>query len=603
MKAIFCIVVLFFQPFLLAQYFGERNTEQNFEQSEIYFKSQFLNPYGLFNFKKIAAGYFSDPFLNLYLNPATLPDLGEQDVLVYLDFRGDRTKISIRDDYIIPLYTSASVFYPIIDWRWFTVTRSEPEPIVSLGALTRPFSNFIEDLFFGVTYQLINRQENFYSVPYNIYYPQYYYDNFGIRLQGLTEIPRIDRYYGKDDLSTVGHLFSTYSCYKLNDQWNIGLSFGGVIHSRDGGYAHSYQNGSIIQNDFDQSSFNSQNRNQEYNHFDFSAGTLFKPSEKLTLGLKIGYLKGNAEQSYTSTNNYLYKYKQPNITNEWNYSFNDYNNNQQWDKSGSSKYISLNFARFVDDEKEFSGYYRYTQTNVSLNNSSSILDTSFYTSRYYSSFDTTYNSYIGFNSTSDSRTATGSKDSYIHEVLLNFLWKLSDKINVRTGIYYNSTYSKTNISEPVAALRKSQYNYAYKNNSQSSYFELYEDKVLSWQYDAQNWSLQIPIVFNFVLNEKIEMLLGLNRILEGWEIEDVTNAYFSKRQKNENGVITTENNFIERYTQPKQTITDDFTKIIAGVNVILSKSFSIRMLVDPEFDNPGTIFRLAQWWLSFKATL
>jgi len=66
MKARFCIVVLFFQPFLLAQYFGERNTEQNFEQSEIYYKSHLMNPYGLFSFKKIAGGYFNYQFLNLY---------------------------------------------------------------------------------------------------------------------------------------------------------------------------------------------------------------------------------------------------------------------------------------------------------------------------------------------------------------------------------------------------------------------------------------------------------------------------------------------------------------------------------------------------------
>lgn len=193
------ILIVFFQTFLLSQYFNERNSEQNFEQSEIYFRSHFLNPYGLINFKKIAAGYFNDPFLNLYLNPATVLDIGKEDILIYLDFRGDRTKLSIRDDYVIPLYTSASFYYPEIDSRWFTVTRSEPEPIVSLGVLTRLFSSFTDNLFFAVTYQLINRQENFYSLPYDIYYPLYYYDNFGIRLQGITEIPRIDRYYGKDD--------------------------------------------------------------------------------------------------------------------------------------------------------------------------------------------------------------------------------------------------------------------------------------------------------------------------------------------------------------------------------------------------------------------
>jgi hypothetical protein len=98
-------------------------------------------------------------------------------------------------------------------------------------------------------------------------------------------------------------------------------------------------------------------------------------------------------------------------------------------------------------------------------------------------------------------------------------------------------------------------------------------------------------------------MLGLNRILNGWEIEDRTTAYFTKRERNENGQITLETNFGERYTQPKETITEDFTKIIAGLNVNISKSFKINLLVDPEFDNPNTFFRLAQWWLGFTAKL
>ena len=333
---------------------------------------------------------------------------------------------------------------------------------------------------------------------------------------------------------------------------------------------------------------------------DLSAGVLYDLSEKFTVGAKVGYLNGNANQSYSSSNKYVYQYKKPNVTTEWNYNINDYQNNQKWNQDGNSKYFSLNFTRYIDDKKEFSGYYRYTNSDIDLSNSTNILDTSFYTSRYYNAYDTAYYSYNGRSFISDVRKGTGTRKVYIHEALLNFLWKLTDKTNVRAGIYYNSTKSTVNSSEPVTAIRKSEYNYSYKNNSQNYLTELFEDKLLEWEYDAQNWTLQIPIIFNFGINDNWTIMFGLNRILNGWEIDDRTTAYFTKRQKNENGQVTIETNFGERYTQPTQKITEDFTKIMAGLNVNLSKSFKINLLLDPEFDNE---FRLAQWWLGFTAKL
>ena len=188
----------------------------------------------------------------------------------------------------------------------------------------------------------------------------------------------------------------------------------------------------------------------------------------------------------------------------------------------------------------------------------------------------------------------------MHEALLNFLWKLTEKTNVRAGIYYNSTSTNVNSSEPVISLRKSSYNYINKNNTNNYLYDLFEDKILEWEYDARSWSLQIPIVFNFGINESWSIMLGLNRILNGWEIEDKTTAYFAKRERNENGDIKIETNFGERYTQPKQKITEDFTKVMAGLNVNLSNTFTARLLVDPEW---GDYFNLAQWWLSFTAKL
>lgn len=600
MKLKIIFLILLSSIFIYPQYFGERSTEQNFEQSELYFKSYYLNTFGLFNFKKIAAGFFSDPFLNLYINPASIPDLGDDEVLLYIDFRGDRTDVPIINNYAIPLYYTDLAYRPYFDPRWFMITRSEPEPIFSIGILNYPLKDVTKNFFIGGTYQLINRQEKFYSVPYGIYYPNYYYDALGIKAQGLAAIPIKDRYAGKDELSTVGHLFSAFTGYKINDKLSVGLSLNGVIHSRDGGYANNYQDEFGQQDDYDNSSSSSQSREQNYDHLDLSAGVLYDLTEKFSFGVKFGYLNGNAAQSYSSSNSYSYQYKKPNVTNEWSYSINDYHNKQQWNQDGNSKYFSFNFTRYIDDKKEFSGYYRFTNSDIDLSNSTNILDTSFYTSRYYNSYDTAYYSYNGRSFTSDIRSGWGKRKVYMHEALLNFLWKLTEKTNVRAGIYYNSTSSTVNSSEPIIASRISEYNHVYKNNSYNYLYELFEDKLLEWEYDAQSWSLQIPIVFNFGLNDNWTILFGLNRILNGWEIDDRTTAYFTKREKNENGQVTVETNFGERYTQPKEKITEDFTKIMAGLNVNISKSFKINLLLDPEFDNE---FRLAQWWLSFTAKL
>ena len=93
---------------------------------------------------------------------------------------------------------------------------------------------------------------------------------------------------------------------------------------------------------------------------------MYNFTEKFSMGAKIGFLNGNADQSYSSANQYFYQYKEPNVSNEWSYSFSDYQNNQKWNQDGNSKYFGINFTRYIDDKKEFSGYYRYTNSDIDL---------------------------------------------------------------------------------------------------------------------------------------------------------------------------------------------------------------------------------------------
>jgi hypothetical protein len=188
--------------------------------------------------------------------------------------------------------------------------------------------------------------------------------------------------------------------------------------------------------------------------------------------------------------------------------------------------------------------------------------------------------------------------------MINFKWALTQVSTIYLGLYFNSTETEISNTEPVNVSRISSYNstssdtlYYYNYNN---YYSLVEDKILEWKYKSDNWTIQIPIIFDFRFNEKWGMTLGLNRILENWKITDVTIAYFSLREKIQDTVVTRETNFGERYTQPAQKITEDFTKIFTSFDVSISKAFIVRMILDPEFEHE---FRIAQWWLSFEAQL
>jgi len=201
MKKIILLLTFSFN-LAFAQYFGERTTEQSFENSSLHFNSHYLNPFGIANFKNVTPGLIDNAFLNLYINPANVPDLNENEFLFYLEFRGDRTEPLIMENYVTPYYfMSDAMFYrPYRDPRWFTLTRSEPEPILSAGVITYPLKGIVDNLFIGGTYQLIHKEEKFYTMPYWIYYPNYYYDALGVRAEGLSNIPIQDRYSGKDEM-------------------------------------------------------------------------------------------------------------------------------------------------------------------------------------------------------------------------------------------------------------------------------------------------------------------------------------------------------------------------------------------------------------------
>jgi len=598
MRKIFFVVVLF-SSLAWGQYNGERTTEQNFEESSLYFTPHYLNPFGISSFENVAPGLIDNPFLNLYVNPASLPNLGGKDVLAYIDFRGDRTEAPIVQNYAVPYYFASSYYRPYYDPRWMAQSRVESEPIFSIGILTYPISELTRKFFLGGTFQFIHGEDKYYQMPYSIYSPVYAYDSFGVAVRDASSIPIKDRYTGRDDMVTDAKLFSLFAGYKLSDKLTVGASLDGVFHTRNGGYGNTYSD-EYGNTDYSQWSNSAlQTRDEKYHHLDISAGLNYTPVHNITLGLKAGILNGKADQNYISSSDYYYKYNTPDVSSSWSYSISNNSTIQSWNHDGSTKYLGINFKRKIENGKEINFYYKYSRSNIDLSTTSSIEDTSYSSYRSVSSYDNSWSQSLSFSSTHDNRYGNGKRINNSHEAMLSLKWKLTELNTINVGFYMSSNDVSINSNEPVMAVNTSSYTYTSSNSQYNSdyYQKLIEDKTLVWTYTSDKFSFQIPILVDFRFSKHWGMMLGINRIFNEWDITDKTIAYFKMRERIQGTDDKKETNFGEAYTQPEQKLDNNSTKLFASFDASITSSFKARLSIDPNFEH---IFHIDQWWLSFE---
>ncbi|KAA3606981.1 MAG: hypothetical protein DWQ06_00230 [Calditrichaeota bacterium] len=591
-------LVLILANLSFGQYYDQNVTEQSFENSGLFFKKQSLNTLGVSKFKNVAVGLVDEPFLNLQLNPARLPKLGDKKTYTYLDFRGDRTESEVSEISYGSYGNDALYSYslPYYNPKWYDVTREEPEPVFSLGILSYPFG---DKLMIGGSYQVTYKNEDFYQVPSWIYYEKYGVDSFGnAAVDAEFNGPITDVSLGNDELTTKSHNFNGFLGFNLSERISLGASLNLLKHSREGNYLDV--NNQPYDTYYDQESkyYNEESRDLDYNHFDLNTGLEYKFTDSFLGGISIGYLKGKAEQSHFDADSSLYKHNEENIDDEWSLSYNRRSQDQDWTHDGKSYYGGLNFEKKINDKQTLKGYYKFTNRNIDLENSSTIADTNYYSSRYYGSWDSTYYEYFSKSSTLDKRSGDGTRKEKLHELMLAMDFQVTEKSSVTAGFYVKQKNNEINSSEPVSANRSSIYQNYWSNNGQQENLSVSENKTLEWKYKVDYLSIQIPILFKFKFNENWSTTIGVNRILNAWEVEDETIAYFTNKTETQNGQTTTQTNFAERYKKPTQTITEDHTDVITKLDVKVSENFGIGLLVDPEFKDE---FRIAQWWLSFTA--
>jgi hypothetical protein len=596
--------ILLLPLLLFSQYYGERVTEKSFESSDLFFNSYYLNTFGIYNFRTVSAGLFDDPFLRLHLNPAMLPEDSTSKTEVYLDFRGDRTEAEIiQYNYYPPYYYNSysSIDYmPRIDPRWYSITRTEPEPVFSLGILTHPFN---EKILVGATYQMLYRQEPYYQTPTGIYSSRYGKNAYGDELvANASDIPIVDRYSGSDEMLTSGQLFGGFLGYKLTPKINIGLNINTVVHEREGQYANLNNDQYSTTNDRNWFNTNSVSRNTDYNHVDMSAGLKYKFDEPVSVGIKLGLLDGEANQEYIKYDSSSYHYDTD--PDNWSRSMSIGGTNQDWNHKGKSKYGTLNFeAKFPKNDVSF--YYSYRKRDIDLKTTSVIKDTSYYAGEWISNY--AHSNYESYSSLSDIRQSNGKNTQSRNEAMLSFHWRETKNVTVNIGFYIAEVETNIENEEPVNAQNQSSYYYFYDyadpaddDYEYSYYYSNYENKRLLWSYTSNRQSIQIPVVLDFHLNESWNLILGVNRIWEHWDINDQTLAVFTNRTNNRNGDTQTETNFGERYTQPDEKFTDNMTEFMAGLSINITPKLKVNILVEPDTEPE---WRVAQWWLAFRASL
>lgn len=600
----FITLILLFSSLSLAQYNNERSTEQSFENSNMFFNSTFVNTFGINSFKDVFPGLLKDPFMDAFLNPANIPDLGDNDMMVYLDFTGDREEANIINNYPYPHYYLSDMSYaPTLDPRWLNSSRNEPSPLATLGLITYPLGKEYKNLVVGATYQLIYKEDRFYSVPYWIYNYSPYYDSFSNTRVGGAEsssMPVIDRYSGEDHMTTDGHLLTTFASYAATENLSFGFGFSGVWHSRNGSYLDQSQDEYGEFNRSEWANMQAQERDQKYSHIDLSLGAKYVLTPSANVGLKIGILSGTADQSYSSESAYNYNDDYERELGNWYENMSEAETTQNWKRDGNTKYFGLYFDRKFSQETAMRLYYRFANTSLDITNSSSITDTSYYESNWYYDYDNSQHHYLSNSSTFDQRSGNGEKNTDKHEVGLNLNWILQDGIQLAAGVYYKRETTDLVTSEPVITKRYNYYDNSYTGGSYNSNYRLNEDKRLEWNLNSKYWTVQIPFVLNIEASENLGFMVGLNKKLETWWIKDETVAYFNYREENDNGVYTREENFGERYRQPQSHISETTTDFFAGINVTISDKLKIRLLVDPEWDDAP---KFSQWHLSFYGLL
>jgi len=586
---------------LHGQYYGERVLEKSFEQTEFFFTPTSLIPYGIGGFRPVSAPLFQDPLSRLAVNPAFFSIDTLKDHYAYLDFRSV-SEIRGQPAYSYPMYNYrvamdlAILPYP----RYYLNTRKELQPVFSGAYLTRPLSSLLPHLLAGVTYQAIFQDDKYYPIPQDIYRSVLGYDYAGVRATA-EDLPIVDRYKGNDDIHHLAHMFSFFTAYEITQNLQLGAKLGRTSFNRDGSFGSQNLWDGYYNPNYKSLWANLESRDQKYRGWDIAAGMRYRFGQRDELGALFGHLWGKADQGLVRTDTSFYGSGTPGIGTNWSYYMRSGFTNQSWNHNGHTTYGGIQLNRTLSPTVSLGLLYGFNKQNVGIDLASSISDTSFSSYRYQYTDTLVWRS-EGYSRLVDTRSGGGTKSGSAHRFLVSLHWQPQEKTDVTVGFQLEFQSSETKTDEGVFSRRQSQYT-SFSTHYDYAWFEkAVERKHLLWTFTTDVTSVYVPVIFQWRAADWLDALIGVSRTMSSWKIDDVTLAIISLRDRQSSSGDEHKENFGERYTMPRERVSEVRTSALVGLTARPSSLFTIRLLVTPNIvdDFEGSHVQDLRWWLAFQ---
>ncbi len=585
---IFVVHILFFN--VGAQQSSNLVLEKQFESTDLYFQRYFLNTFGMYNLEKVAPAFFEDRFSRLKLNPAPLLNDSLHKTEVYLDFRSNR-EYEFPQQFVRPLdpfRERIALANPSYDLRWYRITRSEPEPVVSFGLqhwLTKRFQ-------LTTTYQLIYKNEPFYQQPVYFYQPNLYYDNFDNRmLPSGVDAPIYYFEHQNDQVLTRAHLFAMYFGFKLSPHLALGMGGNFVQHKRN--FDHTIISQQNNQND-QSTLLDLYQRNFKYHHQDWFAGLKWRLNRKWQMGIQAGRLGGRATQTHLRQDTTYYQYS------NGFYHFNS-QQNTNLTHDGSRNYLTATFQFSPNSSNRLLGFVNVARLNYNIDDRALFTNNSL-SEYHYQTNAFQYTQTQSLSTLYESRKGKGELKETLIEGMATVIARQNTRSRIHIGLYYSYLTGEKNITEPVVynSQSQTQTQTTDQNDIRSlSIRKMSEDKILYWNYNYTKQTIQLPVYWWHRLGDQLAIFVIINKYWTAWEVKEKTEAYYLKQETVIDDKTEIKENFVMRYdVNPSKNYTDDETDLALGFELPIFKNVTIRYLLNPDLVPD---MHISQWWLSLMA--
>ena len=578
-KLLSLLLLLAWPIFIQAQYYGDRPLEMTFEQSDFFFTPLYVNPLGVAGFTGSSLLLFDDPLTGIERNPANLSRFDGDSIpsnYLYLDMRNSRRVVNNRYGIFPCLYDCMP------SWGYYySNERAELSPLMSAAYLTR-LPIFRKSITLGATYQVITQGESYYAIPFDIYRNVAGMDMMGTNYAGMEGYQITDRFSGSDYMYHEGHAINTFMSFELNDAWTLGVNVSRFIFDRDGSFGSDNLWNSQVNYLSYWKSF--EGRTQEYNHWDYTLGLIYTTGAN-RFGLNAGLLTGDVTQQLSRNDESMSKSGQSNSSNYSDYQ-SWYVSDQSWNHKGMNYHGGIQWDRKIRDDLSFRFMYRLAKGVQDIDLKSSIESESSNEYRYSSGNYTSESE--GNGKMHDFRDGAGKREMLSHNVNSALTWRFGSGQSLRLGAIFGYHKQLTDTKERADAFSESYYYWFYDdgNNSNASehYYKTVEDKSINWKFSSRLRSIHIPIVYESKISDRIEILLGMNRTMNFWLIENSTLILYDYRERVINEVTQIEQKTGERIKEPDERYGVVNTKLLGGVTISPSKRFSVQLLVAPGFE-------------------